>query len=328
LLSLSCLLIVSQLVLDSVLPEGSVAAGDFPVAPAVGVGATDAVFFIEGAAPSWEGDAVDFGPSVSSPEQPWSAEPWALPATQLTTTHIGRLNPRGLGITSLDLRHTWLLGYGDYAPLSITPGAGVHYWSGPQTLDLPPRVYDLYLDLQWQAWKSEKSAVLVGATPGLYGDLEHVDSRSFQWSGWLVGSRQLGPRWTVLGGVAYLRQLQSNWLPVGGAIWTPSELTRFELLFPRPRLARRVVKNDHWAVWSYVAGQFGGGAWAVLDAPEQNVLVGYSDLRLLGGVEAFSRGGYELRAELGYVFARELRVDSVLLEKPTDAWLAQFTVAF
>jgi hypothetical protein len=348
LLSLACLLIVSQLVSGTLLPADSVAMGTLPMAAATaGESGPDEArsvllelgYFAENPGLSFSSTLdsskvlplvadVELRPSVTDLEGPWSAEPWALPGTHLTTTHLERFNQRGLGITSLDVRHTWLLGYDDYAPLNITPGVAVHFWAGPNALDLPPRVYELFLDLQWQVWKGDEAAMLVGVTPGLYGDMEHIDNRSFQWSGWLVGSRQLGPRCTLLGGVAYLRQLQSNWLPVGGAIWVPNEHSRLELVFPRPRLARRVHGTDDWALWSYVAGQFGGGAWAVLDAPAQNVLVGYSDLRLLGGVEAFSRGGYEWRAELGYVFARELRVESVLLETPTDALLAHITVAF
>jgi len=62
------------------------------------------------------------------------------------------LNERGFGMTNLDLRHTGLLGYDDQPPLNITPGIGTHFWTGPQTLDLPPQLYDVYMDLQWQPW--------------------------------------------------------------------------------------------------------------------------------------------------------------------------------
>ncbi len=270
----------------------------------------------------------EFSFPTATQEVPGHAEDAMVPATQFSAASLTELKQGGFGITSLDLRHTWLLGYDEYSPLNITPGLGVHLWSGPQTLDLPPQVYDVYMDLQWQPWRGEKSALLIGATPGLFGDLERIDNQTFQWSGWFMGSRQLGPRWTLLGGVAYLRQLQSNWLPMGGVVWAPSDSTRAELVFPRPRLARRLHSTDHWTTWGYVAGQFGGGAWSVQDSPVQNVLVGYSDLRLVSGVEAFSRSGYEWRTEFGYVFARDLRVNSVLLENPTDALLLQVTFAF
>jgi hypothetical protein len=309
-LNLLCVLIATQLAVGSSPPSALGANGGYVLE-------ADAVSI-----PEFPVDAID--PAESS----WFEDYWELPSTQLTTIYMPRMNHQGFGMTSLDLRHTWLLGYDDHPPLNITPGIGTHFWTGPQALDLPSQVYDVYMDLQWQPWQSEKSSLMIGAMPGLFGDLERIDDQSFQWSGWLVGSRKLGTKWTALGGVAYLRQLQSNWLPIGGLVWAPNETNRAELVFPRPRLSRRIYSSDRWTSWSYVGGQFGGGAWSVQDSPEMNVLVGYSDLRLVGGFEAFSRAGREWRAEFGYVFARELRVDSVLLERPSDTLITQFTFAF
>ncbi len=345
-LSLLCLLVVAQVTNETTATNGLGGSGEYGMkATTLDDAGASLVPPVESVAPmgyltlpsvEWSRSGTpmqgltqdEFSVPTATQEIPWRAEDAMAPATQFASNSLTRLNQRGLGITSLDLRHTWLLGYDDYSPLNITPGVGIHLWAGPQTLDLPPRVYDVYMDLQWQPWKGEKSALLIGAMPGLFGDLERIDDLTLQWSGWFMGSRQLGHHWTILGGVAYLRQLQSNWLPMGGVVWAPSDSTRAELVFPRPRLARRIHSTDDWMTWGYVAGQFGGGAWSVLDSPSQNVLVGYSDLRLVSGVEALSRSGYEWRAEFGYVFARELRVNSVLLEKPTDALLVQVTFAF
>ena len=278
-------------------------------------------------APAQIGDA-NFGGNTKLQLPYENREPWALPATQFSSTYLAKLDRRGLEINSLDLRHTWLLGYDDYAPLNITPGIGVHFWSGSQTLDLPPRLYDLYVDLEWQVWQGERSAVLIGATPGLYGDLERVDSETWQWSGWMIGTLQIGRRWNLVGGIAYLRQLESNWLPLGGAVWMPSDNTRAEIIFPCPRLAQRLYTTEDRTGWLYVSGQFGGGAWSVLDTPEQNVLVGYSDIRLMGGLEVFHRQGHQWRCEVGYAFSRQLRIDSIVLEKPSDSIVAQLSFAF
>lgn len=251
-----------------------------------------------------------------------------LPSVQFTVTHLPKFGSKGFGANSLELRQSYLLGYGELPPLTITPGAAIHFWTGPTDLDLPPRVYDAFVDLQWNLWKTEKSSLVLGATPGLYGDYKLVDHRTFQWSGWFVGSRHLTENWTVLGGVAYLRQLRSNWLPLGGAIWTPNSSTRFELLFPRPRLSRLWVSNGKWNGWGYLGGQFGGGAWSVADTSETNVSVGYSDLRLIGGYETISNTGLECRAELGYVFARELTVNDTAVFSPSGTMVAQISFAF
>jgi hypothetical protein len=261
----------------------------------------------------------------------WDLEPAALPslpATQITAGHLPKFGADGFGITSIDVRHTLLLGYDELPPLNITPGAAVHGWSSPASLDLPSAVYDVYLDFYAQPWQSEAGAVSLGVTPGLYGDFESVDRETFQWSGWLLASRHLGLRWTVLGGVAYVRQLRANWLPIGGAIWTLSDATRFELLFPRPKVTHRFYTDGNWSHWGYIAGNFGGGAWSVADTPQNNVLVGYSDLRLLTGWEAFSSNGYEWRAETGYLFAREINVDNVPLQTPSGTFIAQVSFAF
>lgn len=154
------------------------------------------------------------------------------------------------------------------------------------------------------------------------------EGRSFQWSGWLVGSRDLGERWAAIGGVAYLRQLRSNWLPIGGLVWNPSEKDRWEFIFPQPKISRRIRDHDETPIWAYVGGEFGGGAWGIQDPPGANVLLGYSDLRLLTGVEAVSRGGYLIQAEFGFVFGRELSINSWLVEQPNRSLILRAALAF
>lgn len=261
------------------------------------------------------------------------ADDWEEPllphaGTGLGYTLIPRIGDDGFGVQSLAFHHTMWLGYGEWEPLSIVPGFGLHQWSGPASVDLPNQVYDLYLDLQWVPWRSGSSTLLLGATPGLYGDFDQLDRHSFQWSGWLVGTHQVDADWTLLGGVAYLRQLESNWLPTGGVIWTPNERTRLELVFPQPKLTRQLGTRSGWTRWVYVAGQFGGGAWGVADTPQQNVLVGYSDWRLLLGLEAFSAQGYHGQFEFGYVFNRDLSVDDYWIESPADSLILQASLAF
>ena len=54
-----------------------------------------------------------------------------------------------------------------------------------------------------------------------------------------------------------------NILPAGGLLWTPADDKRFELIFPRPRLAWRVAESDRSSQWVYLAGEFGGNQCAV-----------------------------------------------------------------
>jgi len=255
-------------------------------------------------------------------------EPIQLPATSLNFAWLAGGNGNAFGMVDADLHHTWLLGYSDGAPLEITPGLGYHAWSGPRGLDLPGQVYDVYLDLHWRPIERERWGLSLGLTPGFYGDFERVDGDTFQLTGWALANYRLNEQWNVLGGLAYVRQLQSNLLPIGGVVWTPNDDLRLELVVPRPRFVRRFLQDEHGSTWWFIGGQLGGGAWAVADTPDDNVLVSYSDLRLLLGIESFALNGREWSVALGYAFNREIAIDNYIVETPESTFLLQGSVAF
>lgn len=244
----------------------------------------------------------------------------------MRSTTFPVLDNNGFGIQSLDLQHTWTIQH-DIGHFLVTPGTTLHLWHGPTSLDLPARVYDTYLDLQWIAYQSENTSILLGATPGLYGDFNHIDSTTFQWSGWLVGRRALSTRVDALGGVAYLRQLESHWLPMGGLAFRPDPTTRLELLFPRPKIAKRAFPSANWEHWVSLSGQYGGGSWSVEDTPSSNALVSYQDLRLAIGWEATRTDNLQLQFEMGYAFDRSIQVNNVPLVEPGDTMFADFVIA-
>jgi hypothetical protein len=254
--------------------------------------------------------------------------PQTFPAASVAFGWLAPGGPKGFGSADLDVHYTWQLGQVlDREPLLVTPGLGFHLWSGPEVLDLPPRVYDLYVDLSWRAISRDRSGLTLGLTPGYYGDFERLDSKAFQFTGWLLGDWTLNNRWTLLGGLAYVRQLKSNLLPIGGLIWRPNDDVRVDLVFPRPRVARRLAIDEVQETWGYVSGVFGGGAWAVDDG-NRNVLVRYSDLRLCLGVEWLRADGGSTQVELGYVFSRDISVDQFSVLAPDGTALFQVTTNF
>jgi len=267
-------------------------------------------------------------PSAPPPEPAVASESLSLPATRLTAIWLAAGGAHGFGMTDLDCNHTWLLGYDDLPPLNITPGLGMHLWSGPRDLNLPAQVYDAYVDFLWRPLDGERGGISFGFTPGLYGDFARLDGHTFQCTGWTLANYRFNSAWNVLGGVAYVRQLRSHWLPVGGIVWSPNDDTRVELLIPKPRLVRRYRSDESGSAFWYLAGQLGGGALAVADTQTSNVLVSYSDLRLLVGLESFHVRGREWNVEMGYVFSRHLAINGDQAQSPRGTTLLQASLAF
>jgi hypothetical protein len=251
-----------------------------------------------------------------------------LPGTQTSVAWLAAGGKSGFGTLDIDVNHSWLFGYDEWPPLTITPGLGVHLWSGPIHIDLPPRVYDAYLDLQWRPIERENWGLSVGLTPGLYGDFENFNGKTFQLTGWILGNYQLSENSLLVGGAAYVRQLNQSLLPIGGIIWTPTDDWRLELIVPTPKISRRILQADSSSMWCYVAGQYGGGSWAIADTTDSNVLLAYSDLRLLLGIESFQSNGLQYSLDVGYVFARNLSVDDVSIFDPQDTVLLQASLAY
>lgn len=251
-----------------------------------------------------------------------------LPGTRFQANWLVGGGSDAFGVFDFDANHSWLLGYDDWPPWTITPGLGFHVWSGPQTLDLPPRVYDAYLDIHWNPINRDRWGLSLGVIPGWYGDFEIWDGHTFQLTGWTLANFRVHDRLQILAGLAYTRQLTSNLLPIGGLLWSPNDETRLELLIPKSKLTRKLFDSDRGSTWVYLAGQLGGGTWAVADSPGSNVLVTYNDLRVVIGIEGFRNDGCECSVEIGYVFARDISVDSVTVYSPQDTVSLQAILAF
>jgi hypothetical protein len=250
----------------------------------------------------------------------------ALPGTRLSFVTLGA--GTGFSTTTFDVNHTWLFGYGESPPVNITPGFGMHFWGDGVGLGLPPRVYDVYLDLQCTLWTGDLWNVSVGLTPGLYSDFTQASGDMFQLTGWVIGTRHLTPEWQLVIGAAYVRQLQTTLVPVGGAIWTPHDDLRLELIFPKPKLAMRFQETTEGSLWWYVGWQPGGGAWAVADGANNSALVGYSDWRFVLGVESFRLDGREWSVDVGYVYDRRLTIDNHNVFSPGSTFSVSASLAY
>lgn len=217
----------------------------------------------------------------------------------------------GFGITELDLftavavplpTREW--------PLVISPTFNARYLDGPSAPDLPPELYETYLDFVWLPRFNSRWSAVVSVAPSLYTDF-HVDVQE----AWRLTGRGMirfdciPERLELLAGVLYLDRQDVRLLPVAGLIWTPAFERRYELVFPRPKLAHMIACSPTFQDWLYLGAEFGGNTFA-FEQDGQADLVTLRDYRIYLGVERKLDGGAGFRFEAGYVFSRSIELAS------------------
>ncbi len=198
------------------------------------------------------------------------------------------------------------------APVLITPGFAVQWWDGPAApppTDLPPRTYSAWLDFAWNPQITPGFGASLAIRPGIYTDFNDINSRSFRIKGSALGVFTLSPRWQIAAGIVYLDRNKVKLLPAGGAVWTPNDDVRWELIFPQPKLAQRLTTYGNSSLWWYVGGEYGGDNWTIEHLGGVGDSVDYNDIRVYLGMEwkpVDCMRGISGFAEVGFVFNREL----------------------
>ncbi|MBN1851195.1 MAG: hypothetical protein JW829_00665 [Pirellulales bacterium] len=244
-------------------------------------------------------------------------------------------NDKKLGIHKSEIWSTFGLPlfYNTQTPLRVTPGFAVSLLEGPVSepvtnpldpavfpADLPPRLFDAYLDGSWEPSVNEWLSGDLGARIGVYSDFSHVTTDSIRYMGRGLGVLSFTPTIKVALGVWYIDRNHIKLLPAGGVIWTPNPDTNFRILFPNPKLAHRftTVGTAEW--WWYFTGEYGGGSWTIRRDKNVNPSVlypggiesdniDYNDMRISFGLEWIGQRGIRGHIEAGYVWDREILYD-------------------
>ena len=155
---------------------------------------------------------------------------------------IDRAGDDGLGISNLDTSLTVAVPLGSFENLLlVTPGFEVDYLDGPTQVDVPPRLYDVGVDLMWRKQFNDRWGSMVAVRPAVASDFQ-TSQDALRITGRALATWQWVPeRLSLLFGVVYLDRNDLPVLPGVGLIWTPSPDWRLDLIFPRPKLARRLV---------------------------------------------------------------------------------------
>lgn len=201
--------------------------------------------------------------------------------------------------------------YNPNTPLLITPGFAFNWLEGPVsgTADLPPRVYDAYVDTAWHPQLTDWLRADLGLRTGVWTDFEEVNSDSIRILGRAMGALAFSPQLDVLLGVWYLDRNRVKLLPAGGIHWRPSNDLDAYLVFPNPKIRKRSINVGSSQWWIYAAGEYGGGRWTIERASGAADDIDYNDLRAIFGIEWETQTQAHGHIEIGYVFDRELLFD-------------------
>ena len=84
-------------------------------------------------------------------------------------------------------------------------------------------------------------------------------------------------------------------------------------------------RTDRVERWMYLAGEFGGGSWAIERANGADDTVTLSDYRIIFGVESKYYNGPTWLFEAGYVFNREVEYESGIGDfNPDETMMVRF----
>jgi hypothetical protein len=282
-------------------------------------------------------------PAAAFPQQPGAlfpdGNPFQWQPAPITTSGEGYWQKTQRFLQELSFEHTYL--YGDHTdpfdleinrselsstfaipmfynietPLLVTPGFAVNWLEGPISgppmgmmaggPDLPPRLYDAYLDVAWYPRVSEWLGAELGARTGVWSDFQDVNSDSIRLLGRALASVALTPQLDVLFGAVYLDRVDVKLLPAGGFYYRPTPEWDMYIVFPNPKVRRflTAIGNSKW-YW-YAAGEYGGGSWTV-ERETTSDRIDINDIRVSGGLEWETQTLIRGHIEVGYVFDREV----------------------
>ncbi|MCA9152738.1 MAG: hypothetical protein KDA92_25715, partial [Planctomycetales bacterium] len=275
-------------------------------------------------------------PYGAAPANPYGANPYAASPYGTTPYGSGSYGPpfRRL-FQDTGFRYTWLPGaegneleinevevsttaffphfLRSNGPLRVTPGFAFDFLdgpSGPGNPALPAQLYSAYLDFGWAPEFNNQFSADVSFRSGVYSDFDSFTTHSLRMMGTGLGVVRITPTIAAKLGATYIDRARIKVLPVAGILWQPNPQTRWDILFPSPKLATYWTTIGNSQVWWYLGGEYGGGSWTFRRdlAPNAGAAerADLNDIRVFLGIEWQNLNRWYGFIEGGYVFDREI----------------------
>ena len=275
---------------------------------------------------------------------PLGTSPWATgPAYPGAPGNPQSLFPNGFGgpgggaqpplrlIDNLRMRHSWVYGktgddvgindsevatsiqfpnfFNTGTPLLLSPGFAFHMWDGPKDApnhDLPANAYSAYLEAAWKSNPTALAGADIAVSVGGYSDFNSFSDESIRIQGQALGWVRVTPQLMLKLGVQYLDRVDIQMLPAVGVLWEPNPAAKFDIFFPRPKIAFRMSQTANADVWLYFAGEYGGGSWTIERAAGNFEQIDVNDIRVGAGLEWLSQAGWRGNVEVAWVTSRDV----------------------
>ena len=229
--------------------------------------------------------------------------------TSFEYTHLPRgSKDNGFGMDEIDIRMQlafpcrFVPNNGRTGYFLVAPAGRLVWWNGPNTPDMPPNGFGAFLDFGVRPKFNDSFSLNALGRVGVFSDFQNVTSDAIRLQGRLEGIYSISPQMDVHAGVIYAGRSRVKILPTVGVVWAPDDDWVLRLVFPNPKVSRRLWTGQQAKWWGYVHLDYAGSSWDI----KPYGLTDYNDIRLGVGLEfdAHSRmGGY---FEFGGSFEREL----------------------
>jgi hypothetical protein len=230
-------------------------------------------------------------------------------ATSFEYTHLPRgSKAKGFGMDEIDMRLQlafpcrFIPNNGQPGYFYVAPSGRLVWWNGPTSPDMPPNGFGTFLDFSVQPKFNDSFSLIAWGRFGISSDFNNMSSDAFRYQAHLEGIGRISPNMHLHAGVIYYGRARVKMLPTMGVVWKPDENWVFRLVFPNPKISRRLWMGPQADWWGYVRMDYSGGSWDI----ENYGLTDYNDIRLGTGIDFDSPGVMGGYFEFGGSFAREL----------------------
>ncbi len=235
-----------------------------------------------------------------------------------------------LGLFGFDFRSVPPTNLPQASTLTMNTGWGITWLNGPSSTDLPPQLFHVTIDIGGIAAINDEWAVDLAITPAWYTDWVNRRPEAFRLGGRGAWYYRFDESVQLAAGFVYLNRDDIPALPIAGVVLGNEESgRRFELVFPRPKMAWRIAETETADHWFYVNGELGGGSWAIKRLDRTPDVVTYRDYRLMSGFEFRRKKGRRGAIEAGWLFSRAVESRTGRGDfNPSDSFITRIWVDY